>query len=149
MVWLHDILPDGAAATGLVEEGRVLAAARWLESAAPTLHADRIVVLSSAFTTNLVGKGVAEEKIRLIYDPATRTPSIAPQRWQARAAFRILSMGNIGYSQGLAPLVAAFEAAEDMAGIGARLVITGNGMAAARRARRGALDQRGVARRRR
>jgi colanic acid biosynthesis glycosyl transferase WcaI len=128
LLWLHDILPDGATATGLVEEGRVLAAARWLERSAYA-HADRIVVLSRAFIANLVTKGVAEEKIRLIYDPATRTPKSRPQP-SGKAALRVLSMGNIGYSQGLAPLVAAFEADQNMADIGARLVITGNGMAA-------------------
>ena len=34
-------------------------------------------MLSSAFTRNLVGKGVPESKISLIYDPATRVPQIA------------------------------------------------------------------------
>src|SRR3954447_93241 len=73
VLWLHDILPDGAAATGLVEEGAVLRAARRLERAAYR-RADRIVVLSRAFTANLTAKGVPENKIDLIYDPATRLP---------------------------------------------------------------------------
>jgi colanic acid biosynthesis glycosyl transferase WcaI len=130
LLWLHDILPDGAAATGLVEEGLVLQAARWLERKAYA-RADRIVVLSSAFTDNLVGKGVPASKIELIYDPATRTPTRVPDPVaKTNGALRVLSMGNIGYSQGLAPLVDAFEAAPEMKDIGARLVITGNGMAA-------------------
>jgi colanic acid biosynthesis glycosyl transferase WcaI len=130
VLWLHDILPDGAAATGLVEEGRVLQAARWLERTAYA-RADRIVVLSSAFTDNLVGKGVPASKIELIYDPATRTPTRVPDPVaKTNGALRVLSMGNIGYSQGLAPLVDAFEAAPEMQTIGAHLVITGNGMAA-------------------
>jgi glycosyltransferase involved in cell wall biosynthesis len=128
IVWLHDILPDGAAATGLMAEGWVLRSARLLERNAYA-RADRIVVLSRAFTANLVAKGVAEEKIRLIYDPATRTPRDSP-RADVKDGLRILSMGNIGYSQGLAPLVAAFEASEQMDEIDARLVITGSGMAA-------------------
>jgi colanic acid biosynthesis glycosyl transferase WcaI len=39
-------------------------------------------------------------------------------------------MGNIGFSQGLAPLVQAFEESSAMAKHDVRLVITGNGMAA-------------------
>jgi colanic acid biosynthesis glycosyl transferase WcaI len=131
ILWLHDILPDGAAASGLVEEGSpVVRAARRLERVAYR-EADRIVVLSRAFTTNLERKGVATSKIQLIYDPATRVPrgSISDPE-AASSPARILSMGNIGYSQGLAPLVAAFEASEEMARREVRLVITGNGVAA-------------------
>jgi colanic acid biosynthesis glycosyl transferase WcaI len=39
-------------------------------------------------------------------------------------------MGNIGLTQGLAPLVAAFERSDEIARRGVRLVITGNGVAA-------------------
>ncbi len=74
VLWLHDLLPDGAAATGLVDDGGVvIELARRLERAAYRA-ADRIVVLSRAFTANLISKGVPEKKIELIYDPATRVP---------------------------------------------------------------------------
>ena len=39
-------------------------------------------------------------------------------------------MGNIGFSQGLAPLVRAFDRSEELAAMDARLIITGNGVAA-------------------
>ena len=55
VLWLHDILPDGAAATGVVRPGRVMDAARRLERAAYR-QADRIVVPSRSFTANLVGR---------------------------------------------------------------------------------------------
>ncbi len=129
VLWLHDILPEGAAATGLLEEGSVLRASRLLERTAYR-SAARIVVLSRAFATNLAEKGVAPAKVELIYDPATRVPSATPSPPTGTAPPRLLSMGNIGFSQGLAPLVAAFEADERMAQLGARLVITGNGVAA-------------------
>ena len=78
VLWLHDILPDGAASSGIVDEDSlVIRASRRLESVAYR-HADRIVVLSQAFTHNLTGKGVPEEKIQLIYDPATRAPRVEP-----------------------------------------------------------------------
>jgi colanic acid biosynthesis glycosyl transferase WcaI len=127
VLWLHDLLPDGATATGLVDEGgTVIKLARRLERAAYET-ADRIVVLSRAFTDNLVAKGVPEEKIELIYDPATRRPGRPEARNAQSGPLRILSMGNIGHSQGLTALVQAFEA--DPA-VPAHIVITGTGVAA-------------------
>jgi colanic acid biosynthesis glycosyl transferase WcaI len=127
VVWLHDILPDGAAATGLIDEGPALRAARRLETSAYRA-ARRIVVLSRAFTDNLVEKGVSREKIRLIYDPATRSPRSDGSDDAARRGIRILSMGNIGHSQGLTELVRAFEESDLPSDV--RLVITGSGVAA-------------------
>lgn len=137
VLWLHDLLPDGAAATGLVDQdGTVIRMARRLERAAYRT-ADRIVVLSRAFTANLVAKGVPAGKIELIYDPATRVPegpgsgAPNPDRPGAPAArgapLRVLSMGNIGHSQGLTELVRAFEAHPDP---GAQLLVTGTGVCA-------------------
>ena len=130
LLWLHDLLPDGAAATGLVEAGRVLDMARRLERAAYR-QADLIAVLSRAFTENLAGKGVPRDKVRLLYDPATRVPGPGEATGKAgRKPPRLLSMGNIGFSQGLAPLVDAFERSSAMRDRDVRLIITGNGVAA-------------------
>jgi colanic acid biosynthesis glycosyl transferase WcaI len=130
VLWLHDILPDGAASSGIVDEGSlVIRASRRLESAAYR-EASRIVVLSQAFTHNLTEKGVPETKIQLIYDPATRVPRREPSFEPHAEPPRLLSMGNIGYSQGLAPLVAAFERSDALDCMPIRFVITGNGMAA-------------------
>jgi colanic acid biosynthesis glycosyl transferase WcaI len=129
VLWLHDLLPDGATATGLVPEGgAVLAMARRLERAAYRA-ADRIIVLSRAFTTNLVAKDVPESKIELIYDPATRVPGALAQPGTGGNGLRILSMGNIGHSQGLTPLIRSFEAHPDLVN-GTRLMVTGTGVAA-------------------
>jgi colanic acid biosynthesis glycosyl transferase WcaI len=129
-LWLHDILPDGAASSGIVDESSpIIRASRRLESAAYR-HANRIVVLSEAFTHNLTAKGVPVAKIQLIYDPATRIPQREPSFEPRTEPFRLLSMGNIGYSQGLAPLVAAFERSDVLDDTPIRFVITGNGMAA-------------------
>lgn len=130
IIWLHDILPDGAASSGIVDESSlVIRAARRLEQAAYR-EADRIVVLSEAFTHNLTAKGVPEAKIQLIYDPATRVPRRAPSFEDHAQPPRLLSMGNIGYSQGLAPLVSAFERSDAFDDTPIRFIITGNGMAA-------------------
>ncbi|MCW3016746.1 MAG: glycosyltransferase WbuB [Solirubrobacterales bacterium] len=129
VLWLHDILPDAASATGLLDEGgTVLRLSRALERTAYR-HADKIVVLSSAFTDNLQAKGVPADKVTLVYDPATREPR-DPVVERSSPTPRILSMGNIGFSQGLAALVAAFESDPAVAGPDVELVITGNGLAA-------------------
>ena len=132
ILWLHDMLPDGATATGLVDEGgMVLTASRRLEAAAYR-HASLIVVLSTAFERNLLEKNVPSDKVRVIYDPATRHPrraiSLGDEAVPARP-WRVLSMGNIGHSQGLAPLVEAFEAS-DLSADDVMLRITGVGVAA-------------------
>lgn len=129
VLWLHDILPDGAAASGLVDDSSpIIKASRKLERAAYA-SADRIVVLSSRFTANLTAKGVPEDKIELIYDPATRVPASAGERGATPTGLRLLSMGNIGYSQGLAELIGAFERAPEL-NPDVEVAITGNGMAA-------------------
>jgi putative colanic acid biosynthesis glycosyltransferase WcaI len=130
VLWLHDLLPDGAATTGLLEAaGPMLKASRWLERAAYDA-AERIVVLSSAFRDNLAAKGVPREKVELIYHPATLSIATSSPAGEPGTPPRVLSMGNIGLSQGLAPLVRAFEASREMSDRGVVLTITGSGVAA-------------------
>jgi colanic acid biosynthesis glycosyl transferase WcaI len=128
VLWLHDILPDGAAATGLVDDGLLLRASRALERLAYR-EANSIVVLSDAFTANLSAKGVPPEKVRRIYDPATRAPRANGASDRDGRSLRLLSMGNIGFSQGLAEVVRAFESDPGL-NPDVRLVITGSGVAA-------------------
>jgi len=104
----------------------VLDSARRLERAAYE-GADRIVVLSGAFTRNLLAKGVPERKIAVVYNPATRTPRSLNRRPNG---LRVLGMGNIGFSQGLAPLVEAYERSDAIRESEIPLVITGDGVAA-------------------
>jgi colanic acid biosynthesis glycosyl transferase WcaI len=131
--WMHDLLPDGAATTGLVDEdGPVMRASRWLERTAYA-RCDSVAVLSQAFADSVLAKGVPQEKVDLIYDPATRPfPDLGTNghRPAGTDEIRILSMGNIGLTQGLAPLVAAFERSDEVAKRNVKLVITGNGVAA-------------------
>lgn len=125
-LWLHDILPDGATATGIVDEGSaVIRSARRLELAAYR-RCDRIAVISEAFVRNLGEKGVPRSKIELINLPATREPRPAAVG-EARTSdpLRVLTMGNIGFSQNLAAVVRAWEASET----DAELRIAGTGVA--------------------
>jgi colanic acid biosynthesis glycosyl transferase WcaI len=129
MLWVQDILPDGAMDTGLVaDEGKIVKMSRKLELAAYR-SADRIAVISDNFEKNLSAKGVPAEKLTRIYNPATVEIADRP-RSDFSAPPRILVMGNIGHSQGLLEVVREFEASERLEQLGAKLIITGTGVAA-------------------
>ncbi len=130
VMWLQDILPDGAVSTGLLGPGRALDAARRLERAAYG-SAERVVVISDAFADNLREKGVAAEKIVRLYNPSTRPPPAEPERERATDGTpRVLSMGNIGLSQGLPEYVRRFQGSAELDHAGARMLIAGHGVAA-------------------
>ena len=130
VIWLQDILPDGAASTGYIDHsGPIYRASRCLEDAAYR-SADHILVLSDSFRENLIGKGVPDTKITLAYNPAT-FPAQSRYRKASRPGDppRILCMGNIGRSQNLPAIIEAFENNQALRELDARLVITGTGVA--------------------
>ena len=129
ILWLQDILPDGATATGVLDESKLVAAARRFERAAYA-SATRIVVLSETFRTNLRSKGVPPEKRRWIYNPASRPMASAPRSPDAIDPLQVVTMGNIGYSQGLAELASAFQRDRKLAEKGVRFRMLGDGVAA-------------------
>ena len=130
ILWVQDILPDGAATTGYVEHGGfTYRLSRRLESAAYEA-ATSIVVLSDNFSSNLIDKGVPAEKIKLAYNPATMgVDADAVERGSIPGPPRVLCMGNIGKSQGLARIVEAFESDERLNELGAELALAGAGVA--------------------
>jgi colanic acid biosynthesis glycosyl transferase WcaI len=129
VMWLQDIVTDGAVSTGLLEEGVAIRVARAFERAA-CRSASRIVVVSEAFRDNLLAKGVDGEKIVRILNPSSRQSAEPVEVEAERPMPRILAMGNIGHSQGLSGIVEAFEANADLEALDARLVIAGHGVAA-------------------
>lgn len=127
-IWLQDILPDGALATGYLDDtGLVTRLSRRLERASYR-NAAGVVVLSQSFRENLLLKGVDDRKITVAYNPATITdgPLFGPDPGQPP---RILCMGNIGRSQGLVEIVRDFEGNRDLEAMNAVLVIAGSGVA--------------------
>ena len=128
-MWLQDIVTDGAATTGLIDDGPLLKAARRFERMACD-SAARVVVISEAFRQNLLAKGVGEEKIVRIFNPSTRHSPRPVDLDAAPARPRILAMGNIGHSQGLDRIVDAFQQSAELGKLGAELVIAGHGVAA-------------------
>ncbi len=130
ILWLQDILPDAAVATGLMGTSRSMRLASALERAAYRA-ADRIVVISESHRRNLLAKGVPGDKVTLVRNPATH--SAETPREAGGLPARVLYMGNSGYSQGLAEHVRALCGSSlDSAEV--RLTIVGHGelMAAVR-----------------
>jgi glycosyltransferase involved in cell wall biosynthesis len=130
VMWLQDIVTDGATTTGQLNEGRLLREARRLERASYAA-ASRIVVISEAFRQNLLAKGVQNAKIERIFNPITREAD-KPNDLAAISGKppQILAMGNIGHTQGLDGIIDAFQASDTLAALDARLVIAGGGVAA-------------------
>lgn len=131
VMWLQDIVTDGAATTGeLPAGGALLSAARTFERQTYR-SADAVVVISEAFRENLLAKGVPNEKIVRIFNPASRHAE-TPADIDAllRDTPRVLAMGNIGHSQGLGAVVDAFQENARLRELGAELVIAGSGVAA-------------------
>jgi colanic acid biosynthesis glycosyl transferase WcaI len=128
VLWLQDILPEGAIATGILEQGRLVRAARRLETAAYR-SAERIVVISESFAENLRAKGVDETKLVRTYNPASRPILDEPRDPREVDPDLVLTMGNIGYTQNLVEVVRSFERSEALARRGARFVLAGDGQA--------------------
>lgn len=129
IMWLQDIVTDGAATTGLIEDGRLLKAAHVFERMTYN-SANRVVVISDAFRQNLLAKGVQGEKIIRIFNPSSRQASEPIDLDATLATPSILAMGNIGYSQGLDRIVDAFQDNKELDALNAHLVIAGHGVAA-------------------
>ncbi len=125
-LWLQDILPDGAATTGLIRSGPLLSALRGLERVAYR-SASRIFVISDAFRRNLLEKGVDDGKITRIYNPSAVPVGRYAEPELVAGPERLLVMGNIGHSQGLAEFVDA--AGESLSRAGAQLRVAGAGVA--------------------
>jgi colanic acid biosynthesis glycosyl transferase WcaI len=129
VLWLQDLLPDAAVATGLLHPGRVLRAARALERTAYAT-ARRIVLISQRHREKLHSRGVPQEKLSVITNPMTLDVEARPARPEHFSAPRLLSMGNIGLSQGMVELTRAFEASAELASRGVTFHFAGDGVQA-------------------
>ncbi|MDX6677887.1 MAG: hypothetical protein QOE31_1939 [Solirubrobacteraceae bacterium] len=130
VLWLQDILPDGAVGSGILADGAVVRLARRLEHAAYR-SASRIIVISESFEQNMRAKGVDPAKLALVRNPATRPILQAPRDEPPLASHGVLTMGNIGHTQNLVAVTRSFEACDELRRLGARLTLVGEGQAAA------------------
>ena len=128
VLWLQDILPDGAAVTGILEEGAIVRVSRRLEAAAYR-SAAQVIVISESFRANLRRKGVPDQHMTTVFNPASRPVRSTPRPADGIDERLVLTMGNVGFTQNLAAVARAFEADEGLRDLGARLVIAGDGVA--------------------
>lgn len=128
VLWLQDVLPDGAVMTGILQEGRLVALARDFERAAYR-SASKIVVISESFKENLRAKGVPDSKLVRSYNPASRPILDAPRPAAGIDPAAVLTIGNIGHSQNLVAVTRAFEDSERLREHGASFVLAGDGEA--------------------
>jgi colanic acid biosynthesis glycosyl transferase WcaI len=128
VLWLQDILPDGATMTGILEEGRVVQLARRLERAAYR-SASKIVVISESFKANLRAKGVDESKLVRSYNPASRPILDDMRDPDGIDPSLVLTMGNVGHSQNLVNVVRSFEGSKALEDLAARFIVAGDGEA--------------------
>ena len=113
---LQDIFPDSLVNTGLCKkDSLVYRIGRWIEKESYK-NADIITVISEDFRDNIVGKGVEEDKIAIIYNwvdqeavkyiPREKNRLFDEYDIQ-REKFYISYSGNIGFTQNLEMLIDA------------------------------------------
>ena len=127
VLWLQDILPDGATASGILKEGRLVDAARRFERAAYA-SASAIVVISDSFAENLAAKGVSGDRLVRLYNPATEACQEQPQAARGGDGRTVLTMGNVGRTQNLVAVTRAFQESDALSAVDARFVIAGDGV---------------------
>ena len=131
---VQDVFPDAAVETGAITDGRIIAAARWLERVSYRL-ADAVTVLSDDLRANVLAKVPAARAATVHMIPNfVDTERIRPL--DRRTAYRaelglgdgpvVLYAGNIGFSQSLGLLL---EAARKLPAV--TFLINGDGAARA------------------
>lgn len=115
---IQDMWPDTLRATGMMSNEKVLSVienvCRWVYR-----RVDHLVVLSPGFKRLLVGRGVPEQKIEVIYnwceEDGLNTPTgVCPPGFPDASRFRIVFAGNMGKAQAL---VAVLDAASILAAL--------------------------------
>jgi colanic acid biosynthesis glycosyl transferase WcaI len=110
---VQDIWPDTLRATGMVQSERVLTAvdlaANWVYR-----RMDAIVVQSPGFRRLLAGRGVADEKLELIYNWCDQQSLYNANHdgvggFSADGRFHIVFAGNMGKAQSLAAVLDAAD----------------------------------------
>lgn len=129
---VQDIWPETLAATGMLDNRRILAAvgrfAKWAYH-----QSSAIRVITPGFKANLVQKGVPADKVHYIsnwvdtdfYRPLAPAPTLA-QQFGLAGRFNIMFAGVIGLAQGLDTVLAAAELLRDLPAV--QFVLLGDGV---------------------
>lgn len=130
VLWLQDLVVDAAGNTGILDADSPLVRISRRVEAHAYRSAAGIAVICETFQRVLGEQGVPDDKVRRIYNPATM-PVLAREPPAESSEPTLLSMGNIGHSQGLDSVVRMFEGSSVADTRSVRLLIAGHGTAAA------------------
>ncbi|MDA8613518.1 glycosyltransferase family 4 protein [Gammaproteobacteria bacterium] len=102
---IQDMWPDTLKATGMISNPGLLGFVSKVCSFVYSF-ATKIVVLSPGFKSLLIGRGVPDTKIEVIYNWADEkalrnATSVKPKEFDSIQGFKVLYAGNIGKAQGL------------------------------------------------
>lgn len=112
VVDIQDLWPDTLAATGMVNNRKVL---KVVDMACRLVYrrAAKIVVLSPGFKQRLISRNVPENKIEIIYnwcnEPALNNYQECPIPLPSNGKLNLVFAGNLGFAQGLPAIIDAAE----------------------------------------
>jgi colanic acid biosynthesis glycosyl transferase WcaI len=114
LLHLQDLVPDVAVTAGMMREGRLVTAARALERFVYR-HVREIGVISQGLQTNLLGKGVPEQKLHLLpnwvetskFDHSPNAAAFRASLGVTPTQSLLMHAGNMGAKQDLASLIDA------------------------------------------
>jgi colanic acid biosynthesis glycosyl transferase WcaI len=117
LLWVQDIVPDAAASvTGGKPLRAIVAQAAALERYS-IKRADGIVVCSPGFADYFVSRGVAPERVHLLYNWVDLDWVSSSSPPPSGNKTRFLYAGNLGYTQGLETLIEAASQLSDDAAV--------------------------------
>lgn len=128
---VQDMWPDTLRATGMLSNERVLKSisrfCSWIYR-----RVDRIVVLSNGFKSLLLERGVASEKVKVIYNwcderALSSSNDESPRVLSEDGQFHVMFAGNMGKAQGLSVLLDVAEKILDLRP-NIRFVFLGSGL---------------------
>lgn len=131
---LQDIFPDSLVNTGITVQGSSLwEIGRKIENFTYK-NADKIVVISEDFKSNIMTKGVPEEKIEVVYNwveadlvvPIIKEDNILYKRYNLEpSVFYVVYAGNLGYAQNIGVILEAAQLLQEKTDI--KFLIFGKG----------------------
>lgn len=127
---VQDLWPDTLAATGMLQNKKILKIVAWFCSLVYK-KAAHIVVLSSGFKERLIDRGVPTSKITIIHNWCDEVALLSGSKSRytlPKKGFNVVFAGNLGHAQGLPTLIAAAKLLL-VKGVMANIVIVGDGVA--------------------
>lgn len=115
---LQDIFPDSLVHTGLASKSSIFYKIGKIIETSTYKNVDVIRVISNDFKNNLLGKGVPESKIKVIYNwidansirPINKENNILYNKFNlSKDLFYVVYAGNLGYAQNIEAILKAAE----------------------------------------